>query len=254
MPDPVLLAPAEGEAITREPKREVTIKAAVGQLTVTESRYAAGERGPDLHVHWRHVDAFYVLDGEMTYTFGRENRTVVAGSGTFVLIPTGVVHTFANESDRDVRWLNFHAPDGGFAAFLRGDPSGFDSEGPPADGGRPAADAVVSAGGTGERFDRADRTITIKGDVPELSALEIAFDPTFVVDPHRHDDHTDSFWVLDGEVEFTVGDDAVRAGPDTFLAAPPGARHGFRNPGSDRARVLNLHAPETGFAASIRRG
>ena len=33
--------------------------------------------------------------------------------------------------------------------------------------------------------------------------------------------------MLDGEVEFTVGDEVVRAGPGTWLSAPPGARHGF---------------------------
>jgi len=251
VPDPILLAPALGEPITREPKREVTIKAALELLTVTESRYAAGERGPDPHVHWRHVDAFYVLDGEMTYTFGREDETVVAGPGTFVLIPAGVVHTFANESDGHVRWLNFHAPDAGFAQFLR-DSSPWDSHDPPADRGRPAADAIVSPGDEGERFERTDRTITLKGEVPELSALEIAFDPSFFVDPHQHDDHVDAFWVLDGEVAFTVGTEVVRAGPGTFAAAPPDARHGFANPASGRARVLNLHAPDAGFAAWIR--
>src|SRR2546423_9939770 len=177
MPEPVLLRPGGGEPITRRPRREVTIKAALWQVTVTESRYASGERGPDPHVHWRHVDAFYVLDGEMEYMFGRENRTVVAGAGACVLIPTGVVHTFGNESEADVRWLNIHAPDGGFAAFLRGDSSGFDSEDPPPDRGRPADDAVVSGSAGGERFERADRAITIKGAMPELSVLEIELDP-----------------------------------------------------------------------------
>jgi quercetin dioxygenase-like cupin family protein len=104
----------------------------------------------------------------------------------------------------------------------------------------------------GELFDREDRTITIKGGVPELSALEIAFDPSFVVDPHEHDDHVDAFCVLDGEVEFTVGEEAVRAGADTFVAAPPDSRHGFANPGTGRARVLNLHGPDAGFADWIR--
>ena len=254
MTEPVLLAAGAGEAITRKPRREVTIKAALGQVTVTESRYSAGERGPDPHVHWRHVDAFYVLDGEMEYTFGRESRTVTAGAGTFVVIPTGVVHTFGNESDGDVRWLNIHAPDGGFAQYLRGDASGLDSEDPPPDRGRPAGDALVADGVDGERFERGDRTITIKGAVPEVSALEIEFDAGFTVDPHRHDDHTDAFYVLEGEVEFTVGDDIVRAGPGTFLAASPGTRHGFQNGGSGRAKVLNLHAPDPGFAASVRGG
>jgi quercetin dioxygenase-like cupin family protein len=254
MPEPVLLPAGAGEAITREPGREVTIKAAVGQVTVTESRYAAGERGPDPHVHWRHIDAFFILDGEMAYLFGRENLTMVAGAGTFVLIPAGVVHTFGNESEAEVRWLNIHAPDGGFADFLRGDPSGFDSEDPPPDRGRPADDALVSGAADGERFERADRIVTIRGAVPEVSAIEIEFEPGFTVDPHRHADHTDAFYVLEGEVEFTIGDDVVRAGPGTFLAAPSGARHGFRNGGSGPARVLNLHAPDAGFAASVRGG
>ena len=53
-------------------------------------------------------------------------------------------------------------------------------------------------------------------------------------------------------MEFTVGAEAVRAGPGTWLAAPPGATHGFANGGSGWARVLNLHAPDAGFASSIR--
>ena len=98
---------------------------------------------------------------------------------------------------------------------------------------------------------REDRTIRV--DLPQLSVLEIAFEEPFEVEPHTHGDHADTFYVLEGEVEFTVGDDTVRAGPGTVVCAPPGARHGFRNGGSGRARVLNIHAPETGFVASIRR-
>jgi hypothetical protein len=57
------------------------------------------------------------------------------------------VHTFVNASDAAATWLNFHAPDNGFAAYLRaarnGDQKAWDSFDPPADGGRPAADVVV---------------------------------------------------------------------------------------------------------------
>ncbi|HUK97528.1 MAG TPA: cupin domain-containing protein [Gaiellaceae bacterium] len=112
-------------------------------------------------------------------------------------------------------------------------------------------DPVVSRPGDGERFERENRTITILVDLPGLSVLEIAFDETFTVDPHTHDDHTDSFLVLDGEVEFTVGDETIRAGPGTLVAAPPGSRHGFRSAGRP-ARVLNFHTPDAGFAGSIR--
>ena len=112
-------------------------------------------------------------------------------------------------------------------------------------------DPVVSHPGDGERFERDNRTITIRVDQPDLSILEIEFDETFAVDPHIHDDHADSFYVLEGEVEFTVGQDIVRAGPGTVLVAPVGARHGFRSAGGT-ARVLNVHAPDAGFADSIR--
>jgi len=96
--------------------------------------------------------------------------------------------------------------------------------------------------------------VTIRADLPQLSAIEIEFDESFSVEPHRHDDHADTFYVLEGEIEFTVEDELVRAGPGTLVAAPPGTLHGFRNPGPARARVLNLHAPDGGFADSIRGG
>jgi len=112
-------------------------------------------------------------------------------------------------------------------------------------------DPIVSRPGDGECFERGNRTLTIRSELPGISILEIEFDGTFSVDPHTHDDHVDSFYVLEGEVEFTVGDDTVRAGPGTVLVAPPGARHGFRSAGGT-ARVLNVHAPDAGFADSIR--
>ena len=81
--------------------------------------------------------------------------------------------------------------------------------------------------------------------------IELGFTPAFEgVDPHTHDDHVDAFLVLDGQVDFTVGDDVQRAGPGVFVAAVPGTRHGFRSEG--HMTLLNLHAPDTGFAGRLR--
>ena len=230
------------------------IKTAHDLLDATESRYEDGEEGPGPHIHRSHTDSFYVLEGELLFGVGPEGaHEIRAPAGSFVLVPPNLVHTFRNASGARARYLNFHAPSGGFAAYLRNEPTEFDNEDPPPDGGRPVSDAVVSLRGGGERFERDDRAVTILADVPQLSAHEIAFDRGFVVDPHVHDDHLDSFFVLEGEVEFTVGEDVVLTGPGTWVAAPPGSRHGFRNGGSGRARVLNVHAPDAGFAESIRR-
>ena len=72
--------------------------------------------GPEPHVHRSEDDAFYVLGGEFAFLLGEE--TLIAGPGTFVLVPPGVRHTFANRSDRPARMLNVHAP-AGFDLRLR---------------------------------------------------------------------------------------------------------------------------------------
>ncbi|MBW3593437.1 MAG: cupin domain-containing protein, partial [Actinobacteria bacterium] len=51
-----------------------------------------------------------VLEGELTFTVAGEE--VVAQSGTFVLVPPGVPHTFANRGDAVARCVNVHAPAG----------------------------------------------------------------------------------------------------------------------------------------------
>jgi mannose-6-phosphate isomerase-like protein (cupin superfamily) len=71
---------------------------------------APGRVGPEPHVHTDEDDAFYVLDDEMIFLVGDEE--VRAPAGTFVLVPPGVEHTFANRTERPVRMLNIHAPAG----------------------------------------------------------------------------------------------------------------------------------------------
>jgi quercetin dioxygenase-like cupin family protein len=272
----ILLRPGEGETVTEKPERTIRILLDHELADVTWSRYEAGERGPGPHVHRRHVDAFYVLTGELEFGVGPDVAPVRAPAGTLVVVPQLVVHTFRNASDARATYLNVHAPSCGFAAHLRGDSAGFDSEDPPSDGGRDPADVVVTPAGGGERFERENRTIAILGDMPELSVLEIAFDPDFDVSPHTHDDHVDAFFVLDGDVAFAPaakplvrasgpvegvrgnrevppGRAWLRTAPGTFTAAPPGAVHGFRGTNGGRSRVLNLHTPDAGFANSVRR-
>ena len=249
----VLLGPGEGETISDREERNVLILVDEPQLVMTWTRYEPGERGPDPHVHRKHADGFYIVDGEIEFGLGPGGEHLVqAPAGSVVIAPPNVVHTFANESDARAVYLNFHAPNGGFADFLRAmrDEREFewDSWDPPADGGRPVSDAVVCLAGDGERFERGDRRITILADTPELSLLEMDVTPGWEgVDPHSHDDHLDGFFVLDGEIEFLAG----HASDGAVMAAPPGTVHGLHRPAGD-ARLLNFHAPDAGFAGRIR--
>jgi len=104
----------------------------------------------------------------------------------------------------------------------------------------------------GERLPRGERFHRVLVELPELEAIELRFGPGFEVPPHVHDDHADNFYVLEGEVEFTVGEELVRAGAGTWVSAPRGARHGFRNAGEGELRLLNVHAPNVGFVAELR--
>src|SRR5919202_2785127 len=252
---PVLLAPGEGETTTDRAERTLRILCEYEQIIVTWFRYEPGEEGPDPHVHKQHTDAFYVLEGEVEFGLGPEVTPVSGGPGTFAAAPRGVVHTFRNASEATAIFLNVHAPSMGFGDVLRGGgEEHFDQFDPPADGGRPFDDAVLQPAGEGERVGRETTSHLIKCELEELSVFEMTFSPAFEgVEPHTHDDLVDAFLVLEGEGDFTAGEDVHRLGPGCFIAAPPGARHGFSVAGNGPLRVLNLHAPDRGFAGRLRR-
>jgi mannose-6-phosphate isomerase-like protein (cupin superfamily) len=117
-------------------------------------------------------------------------------------------------------------------------------------------DGIVALGPDGgERVERSERHHRILGELPQFEIVELRFSPDFEgVDTHAHADFVDSFYVLAGEAEFQVGNDVFRAGPGSFVAAPPGVSHGFRNAGTSELRMLNIHAPNVGFAERLRRG
>jgi mannose-6-phosphate isomerase-like protein (cupin superfamily) len=254
--EPVLLPPGDGESITDRRERSVVIKAAHDLLDLTESRYAPGERGPDAHVHQAHADAFYVLEGELVFRLGPGGAERVHGTaGTLVLVPQGLVHSFANEGAVDARFLNIHAPSCGFAESLRirrdgGDYDGtrFDSFDPPPDGGRPVSDAVVRTGGLGETIALGASTALFKAEGSDgegtFSLTETTIAPGFPGPvPHVHDGLADSFYVLDGVLVVRLGANEVEAPAGSFAFIPPGNVHTFSNPGTTPARVLNLMAP-----------
>jgi quercetin dioxygenase-like cupin family protein len=71
--------------------------------------FAAG-RLLEAHVHDDEDDAFYILEGELTFI--TDDGDLAAPAGTFVLVPPGVRHGLRNDTDAPVRILNIHAPAG----------------------------------------------------------------------------------------------------------------------------------------------
>src|SRR4051794_4878582 len=104
---PVIVPPGQGHRVGNVEFLARTID--TPRFTFGIIEIAAG-RELEAHVHPGEDDAFYIVEGEMTFTFGEE--TVTAPPGTFVLAPPGVEHGFRNDGDRPVRMLNIHAPAG----------------------------------------------------------------------------------------------------------------------------------------------
>jgi mannose-6-phosphate isomerase-like protein (cupin superfamily) len=106
-PRPVVVAPGAGHRVGNVEFLART--ADTPRFTFGIIEIAAG-RELEAHVHADEDDAFYILEGEMTFVFGEESA--VAGPGTFVLVPPGVEHGFRNDGSGAVRMLNIHAPAG----------------------------------------------------------------------------------------------------------------------------------------------
>ena len=111
--------------------------------------------------------------------------------------------------------------------------------------GRP----VIVPPGQGHRVGNVEFLArTVESPRFNLGIIEIAAGR--VLEEHVHAEEDDAFYILEGELTFTFGDEQAPAPPGTFVLVPPGVEHGFRNDGAVPVRMLNIHAP-AGFDRRI---
>jgi mannose-6-phosphate isomerase-like protein (cupin superfamily) len=252
---PIVVPPGAGEIVGDSADRRVEILSDHDALHATWSRFGPHRDGADLHVHRRHTDLFYVLEGELTIRLGPEDRPVAVAAGTLARVPPLVVHGFRNGSDADVRYLNLHAPGQGFADFLRalrdGRAFSYDQHPPPADGGRPPSEAVI--GGEEVVADRPGLHVALLADVGAIGVSETRIGPGGPPAPPRPDrQDVESFYVIAGEIVFTVGDRELYAEAGSWVQVPPGLPLALALPGDGPVRFLELHTPN--HAAARRTG
>jgi mannose-6-phosphate isomerase-like protein (cupin superfamily) len=111
------------------------------------------------------------------------------------------------------------------------------------------SEPIVIPPGEGHRLGNVEflaRTV----DTPRFNFQIIEIAPGRVLEAHVHEGEDDAFYILSGELTFEFGDRVVPASPGTFVLAPPGVEHGFRNDGAEPVRMLNIHAP-AGFDRRI---
>jgi mannose-6-phosphate isomerase-like protein (cupin superfamily) len=79
-----------------------------GDFSLMERTVPPRGRRPLPHRHVSCSEAFWVLDGTITFVFdGVEQR---GGPDDFLLVPRGASHTFGNDSGEPARLLVLHAP------------------------------------------------------------------------------------------------------------------------------------------------
>ena len=107
----VFRGPGEGQYIARD--RPMLVKVGGGDTgnaySMMECTAPAGE-WTTRHIHHQSDEAWYVLEGQLTFQVGE--RTEKALPGSFALVPRGTVHAFGNTGSIPAKCLILFSPPG----------------------------------------------------------------------------------------------------------------------------------------------
>jgi mannose-6-phosphate isomerase-like protein (cupin superfamily) len=95
---------------------KITLISTEGDFDMALATTPANTPGPPPHYHQNESELFVVLSGQMQVMIAGQWSTFSAGES--VVVPKGVIHTFANKTDQDVHWVTTWSPKG-FAQFFR---------------------------------------------------------------------------------------------------------------------------------------
>ncbi len=108
-------------------------------------------------------------------------------------------------------------------------------------------DAVVLAGGQGEQFEMGPSTVRVLAEREGYALAEGTFAAKSPGPPRHRHDWDEAFYVLDGKLAITVGDEVLIAWPGDFVLAPAGTRHTFAPHGDEPARFLAMFGTRRGL-------
>jgi quercetin dioxygenase-like cupin family protein len=101
--------------------------------------------------------------------------------------------------------------------------------------------------GEGEAFWVAGELVTIKATSEDTggaySLTEEIWPPEVGPPPHIHHTQDETFYVLEGELEFVSEDIVTRAGAGSLVHVPNGVQRAYKNPGPADARAIVIFTP-----------
>jgi pimeloyl-ACP methyl ester carboxylesterase/mannose-6-phosphate isomerase-like protein (cupin superfamily) len=117
--DVSIIGPDDGEIAFSGPIRMRVLEdgsTTSRRLGVGEITIAPHTAGPPQHRHAQHDEGFYVVSGTARFTVGENSYD--APAGTFVMVPPGAPHTFANPGEEQAVLLNTFTP-GRYVQYFR---------------------------------------------------------------------------------------------------------------------------------------
>jgi len=107
--------------------------------------------------------------------------------------------------------------------------------------------AIIQAPGKGTRYSARGSLMTFKARAGDTGGVFSFMEREMpaggrMPPPHRHAG-PESFYVLDGALEFLIDDEVVHAQLGWFILVPEGVAHTFGNTSGEAARLLILHMP-----------
>jgi quercetin 2,3-dioxygenase len=249
-----------------------------GQLTQRAGgTFLAGAKGAGFpqHRHPQTHEALFVVDGAITLELAGQNFLLTPGD--YVNIPPGTPHgyEFTDHHSKLLSWTfggnasdaysvlgtpypgNIYSEQNGAVDWTVLD-SGVDTELLQAAAARPSGFApklnsapqgsvpFVLAAGEGERMIAGDQLYTILGNHTHSNGVFIALLTEGPIGPaiprHQHEEVTELFHCLSGQMQMFAGDGYVTLDPGDFLHVPPRTPHSFQLKKHD-TRFLGLVTP-----------
>ncbi|MBS1664745.1 MAG: cupin domain-containing protein [Bacteroidetes bacterium] len=193
-----------------------------------------------LHVHEEEDEAVYLISGELEVTIGEQTFMMRPGESYFV--PRNVPHRVRNIGEEEAKTLLVYTP-GRFGDFV------------------PFSDVVMPYNGWSPIYKRpchkreletysffgVPKTVHLSGIETgnELSLFEAQMVTGCDSGLHVHANEDEAVYLLEGELELTIGDTLVTLKTGTSIFIPRNTPHRLRNKKVKTARMLLLNTPGT---------
>jgi quercetin dioxygenase-like cupin family protein len=226
------------------------VAGSVHQEVVVAELAAGGQ--VDRHLH-AFEEAFYVLEGNLTFEAGGATEQLAADD--YVFVDRGVSHLLRNDSGATVRWLEAAAPQPGAAledtVFPDGDPPPSEAE-PPYRRGRfdpealpPPSDTIGLAGFGAANVGGAALKIVVGPDsgASQLNLMVVQYAPGGFITEHDHA-FEEGFFFLTGEIEARLDGETYSLQAGDYCWSGAGGMHAFANRSDGPVRWLETQVPQ----------